>query len=169
MRSHFSIRLAVAEDLPSLGSIQDASGSLFSLDQVPKPPPIPTAVDFGPALHAGCLLVALVGRTLVGFALAEILGDSLHLSQVSVLPDFGQRGIGRSLVTRIVETARERQFPAVTLTTFRDVPWNGPFYASMGFREIPRAQLSAELQGHIERDEGVGLSNRVAMELRIDA
>ena len=31
---------------------------------------------------------------------------------------------------------RRRGYPGLTLATYRDVPWNGPFYASEGFVEI---------------------------------
>ena len=29
--------------------------------------------------------------------------------------------------------ARSEHFDSITLTTYRDVPWNGPFYESLGF------------------------------------
>ena len=35
---------------------------------------------------------------------------------------------------RVVAWARTRRLPAVTLTTFRHLPWNAPFYQRLGFR-----------------------------------
>jgi GNAT superfamily N-acetyltransferase len=53
----------------------------------------------------------------------------------------------------------------VTLTTFRDVPWNMPFYERLGFREIPHDQLSARLRGvvHDETRRGLDPVRRVVM------
>ncbi len=89
----------------------------------------------------------------VGFALAGDRGEDLYLDQVSVLPDHGQRGLGAQLVQRVIEEARARGYRRVSLSTFRDVPWNGPFYRKLGFREIPRWRLTSwqiELD-HIQR------------------
>ena len=30
----------------------------------------------------------------------------------------------------------------MTLSTFRDLPWNAPFYRTLGFRELPRKQMT---------------------------
>jgi hypothetical protein len=32
--------------------------------------------------------------------------------------------------------ARTRGFDRLSLCTYRDVPWNGPFYRSLGFTEV---------------------------------
>jgi hypothetical protein len=37
-----------------------------------------------------------------------------------------------------IETPGRRRYPAVTLTTFRDVPWNAPFYTRLGFSNAER-------------------------------
>ncbi|WP_206340351.1 hypothetical protein [Blastococcus litoris] len=34
--------------------------------------------------------------------------------------------------------ARARDLPAITLTTFTDVPWNGPYYDIVALRATPR-------------------------------
>ncbi len=34
--------------------------------------------------------------------------------------------------------ARAQGFDRLSLCTYRDVPWNGPFYASLGFTEVAR-------------------------------
>lgn len=77
----------------------------------------------------------------VGFALIRLRGNGLYLDQVSVHPDHGQKGIGRALVIRVLTEAELRKRPHVSLSTFRDVPWNGPFYASLGFKEIAQDKL----------------------------
>ena len=42
--------------------------------------------------------------------------------------------------------------PAITLTTFAAVPWNGPYYARCGFRMLPDDMLTAGLR-EIRRQE----------------
>ena len=56
--------------------------------------------------------------------------------------------------------------PAVTLTTFRDVPWNAPFYARLGFRVIEA--LSPGLQAIRDHERDIGddaFGSRVAMQI----
>ncbi|MDA4894241.1 GNAT family N-acetyltransferase [Streptomyces sp. MS2A] len=60
-----------------------------------------------------------------------------HLEQLSVLPDHARRGHGRALVEAALAEAEERDYTAVTLRTYADVPWNAPFYASLGFAQRP--------------------------------
>ena len=63
--------------------------------------------------------------------------------------------------------ARGAGYRQVTLTTFRDVAWNAPFYARCGFRELPLADASPELL-ELRRLEGThGLPNdrRILMRL----
>ena len=56
--------------------------------------------------------------------------------------------------------------PATTLTTFRDVPWNGPYYARLGYRELDATQVGPELAAQMAREAtipGLDASRRCAM------
>lgn len=79
---------------------------------------------------------------IVGFALCSDRGDDLYLDQLSVLPRHGRQGLGARLVRRCLQEAEARAFKRVSLSTFRKVPWNGPFYKKLGFREIPGWRLN---------------------------
>jgi N-acetylglutamate synthase-like GNAT family acetyltransferase len=57
------------------------------------------------------------------------------LEQLSVLPDYGRRGLGRTLVESAMAEAARRGYDSISLRTFAAVPWNGPFYRSCGFVE----------------------------------
>jgi GNAT superfamily N-acetyltransferase len=86
----------------------------------------------------GLIWVAVDEREeLVGFALCSDRGDDLYLDQLSVLPRHGRQGLGTRLVRRCLQEAEARSYRRVSLSTFRKVPWNGPFYRRLGFREIP--------------------------------
>lgn len=79
----------------------------------------------------------------VGYAAATPLDGFLHLAELSVDPDHGRIGIGAALVEAVAALADRRGLPGVTLTTFRDIPFNAPFYARLGFVELPLSGASA--------------------------
>jgi GNAT superfamily N-acetyltransferase len=109
--------------------------------------------------------VLVVGEPPVGFARLEVVDGQAHLEQLAVHPDQARRGLGTALVQAAVTWAGEQGFTSMTLTTFRDVAWNGPFYARLGFVEVDTAE-SPELAGHREHERVLGLdekSARVAM------
>jgi hypothetical protein len=69
----------------------------------------------------------------------------------------------------VLRWAQRRGHLAVTLTTFRDVPWNMRFYARLGFEEIQAATLSPTLRAVLEDEVRRGLDpvRRVAMRWRV--
>ena len=93
----------------------------------------------------------------VGFAVASALGSCAHLDEMDVLPEHGGRGLGARLLEAVCTWARRRGFAAVTLTTFRDVPWNAPFYAKHGFAPLAVEDLPPELRALREREAESGL------------
>jgi GNAT superfamily N-acetyltransferase len=108
--------------------------------------------------------VYAVGDPAVGFLSLEIVDGVAHVDQVSVLPDHGRKGLGRALLEAAVGWSAASGYSALTLTTYRDVPWNAPFYRTLGFEEL--TTLSPELaaiRSH-ERDAGLdAFGPRVAM------
>lgn len=120
------------------------------------------------AIRAGFAFVVRdkSGET-IGFALSRPVDRTLYLDQISVRPEHGRRGIGQALLERTIEEARDLGFRSVTLSTFRDVPWNGPFYRSMGFREIPRRRLTNWMK-ELEAAQAMSMdvSRRCFMEIR---
>ena len=118
------------------------------------------------AQAAGRLWVALHEDRPVGFAHVEIVEPTeAHLEELDVHPDHGRRGLGSALVAEVCRWAATNRYTAVTLTTFRDVPWNMPFYARLGFEEVAADTLSPALQA-VRKDEmrrGLDPSRRVVM------
>lgn len=101
----------------------------------------------------------------VGFAAATPVDAFLHLAELSVHPDHGRKGLGRALIAAVDALARGRGLAGVTLTTFRDVPFNGPFYASLGFTEWPLAEAPDQLRRrfHAELPPQVAVETRILM------
>lgn len=101
----------------------------------------------------------------LGFVCLRLEGQALHIHELSVrLPSQGQ-GIGRQLLDQACAVARHRGAQEVTLTTFAQVAWNGPFYARHGFEVLDEQQLGARLQGILATERAHGLSGRCAMRL----
>ncbi|ANH40302.1 acetyltransferase [Nocardioides dokdonensis FR1436] len=121
------------------------------------------------AAEPGHLLVATSDREVVGFAHVLVLEDGhdriAHLEQVSVLPEHGRRGLGARLVRAAAEEARWDGFDRLTLCTYRDVPWNAPFYARIGFEVVEPRGVLGELRDR-ERSRGLDeAGERVVMAL----
>lgn len=74
----------------------------------------------------------------VGFALMKFPGGTAWLDQLSVLDRWQGRGFGAALIDRTAAAARAQGFDTLYLSTYRDVPWNAPFYVRRGFEEVPR-------------------------------
>jgi GNAT superfamily N-acetyltransferase len=111
-------------------------------------------------------------RMLVGHApelvLKETTGlepNAAHLEEIDVYPEHGRRGLGRRLVMQVCEWAAAAGYESVSLITFRDVPWNMPFYATLGFEVVPDFELSPALRAIVEdeRCRGIDSSRRVVM------
>jgi 4-diphosphocytidyl-2-C-methyl-D-erythritol kinase len=121
------------------------------------------------AQRAGRLWVALHEDIPIGFAaVGMIADDEPHLRELDVVPAHGRRGIGTALLKAALVWLDESDCLQITLTTFRDVPWNQPFYARHGFEVLsPEAMppaLAAVFASEIAR--GLDPMNRVAMRYR---
>lgn len=155
----YEIRQAGPDDFRHFGPIERAAGALFveaGLAEVASHEP--TDLGFIEAAHrAGAVFVAAEDGKPVGFILAAPLDRHMHIYELSVHPAHGKRGLGRKLVEAVCAGARKEGFAAVTLSTFRDLPWNGPFYASCGFRELDRGEWTPALLLAHYREEDLGL------------
>ena len=111
----------------------------------------------------GHLFVACLDTTLVGFALVQRHNPYLHLLEMSVDPVFGRRGVGRGLLNHVLDTGQQLAAQAVTLTTFEDIAWNAPFYASAGFTKIDESALPLHVIEHLQNERSEGLTQRIGM------
>jgi GNAT superfamily N-acetyltransferase len=144
------VRLARSDELTLLQDVERDSGQRFrriGMDSIADddPPDIATFQAFQRGDRAW-VVVDELDRP-VGFAFAVEVDGGAHLQQLSVLENHGNQGLGRRLVDQVEQWGREHDLAAVTLSTFRDVPWNGPMYARWGFEVIPMDQLGPGLKG----------------------
>jgi GNAT superfamily N-acetyltransferase len=161
------IRAATLADIPDLIHIEVDAGELFrSIGFEAVAEDRPTAEFFSSSIDVGhaWIWASETGQP-AGFLLIEPLADSAHIEQVSVRRDFAGRGIGATLIDYADHWAVSNGYAALTLTTFRDVPWNAPYYVRLGFRELPEREWSPELRAIVDReaDHGIAISPRIAM------
>lgn len=73
------------------------------------------------------------------------------------------------MIGYVAEQAREKGFTSLTLTTFRNVPWNAPLYARLGFEMLADETLPATLrqQREVEAAHGLAFESRCAMRLML--
>ena len=173
MESGYTITTASPEYVEALSDIELAAATMFE-GYVPASVPLVSTPQskFQSAQRQGTLWVALSGATPVGFALVEMLAEDLpHLEEIDVTPTHGRRGLGTALVHTVLEWTKRAGHQQMTLTTFRNVPWNMPFYSRQGFVEIHPHELRPELET-IVRDEanrGLDRAQRVVMVYRVRA
>ena len=159
--------MATVSDAEALPGVQSSAGALFrtmpDLAWIADEPIEPPA-HYLPMIARGDVWVAQDARGgVVGCLFGEVVEDAFHVLELAVVREAQQRGLGRRLLDAARDAARSRGLAAVTLTTFRHVAWNGPFYARYGFVEMtpPTAWLAALLAA----ETGRGLPNRIAMRL----
>lgn len=165
---NWSLRLARPEDADAMPAIEMAAGTLFEsiegLSGIAGKHAIP-ADRHRRLIRKGHCLTAFVDDRAVGFIATEPFQSELHVWEISVHPDAQQRGIGAGLMRACMVDARNSGFKAVTLTTYRDVPWNAPFYARLGFEEVTALDAHPRLAGELanEVDDGLPAERRCAM------
>lgn len=146
------VRLAGALEVGRIRELEDLAGERYGeVDIDPDLPGLEEAV-IATAQAEGLLWVAAEEDEPVGFALCWIRPGAMHLREIDVHPSRMGRGHGRRLVEHVVEQARRRGLPRVTLTTFRDVPWNAPLYRHLGFSDLDASQMPVWL-GRIREEE----------------
>ncbi len=88
------------------------------------------------AQQAALFVIAPVDGPPCGYLWMEPLEGAGQIAELAVTRAHGRKGLGRLLLATAEAWAARRGFAALTLTTFRDVPWNAPFYGRCGFMEI---------------------------------
>ncbi|WP_244481260.1 GNAT family N-acetyltransferase [Rhizobium sp. Leaf371] len=103
----------------------------------------------------------------VAYSGGYVVDGYLYIGEVDVLPAWQRRGLGRSLVTTLIEDGRRRRLAGVTLTTDRFAPFNAPFYARLGFKLLEGETILQHLRSNLDRQVADGLDpfRRVAMAL----
>jgi GNAT superfamily N-acetyltransferase len=105
----------------------------------------------------------------IGYVLVDVVDGNAHVEQVTVHPDHQGKGVGRDLMDRVSTWAGATGAPAVTLTTYPDVPWNRPLYEHLGFVVMTEDEVGPELRAlrAVEATHGLDPAVRVCMRLDV--
>jgi N-acetylglutamate synthase-like GNAT family acetyltransferase len=171
--AEFTTRLASLDDAHLLADIQRAADQRY-LDS-PYRDLLSSLAIPDEAAQRYCnedrIFVAEVDDRVVGYLGWHLEPDPSYLciSQVSVLPEFGQRGIGAALMRSAVDTAVDHGISRLVLATFSDVAWNEPWYRRLGFRTIDPSDWTVWMRDVVDAQHAdVPWENRVWMQLDIE-
>ena len=132
-----AIRAARPDEAAALAAIEDAAAMQFARIGMDLGATASDPAGLAARAHEGAVLAASLGSRLVGFAIITLVDGHAHLAELDVALDVQRRGIGRRLIEAVADRAHAAGHHRLTLTTFRDVPWNGPWYRRLGFTELP--------------------------------
>ena len=165
-----TFRLTEEGDLPLLPALERSAAQSFA--RIPAfawlaESPVMSVEQHRQYLETGHSLLAPADHRPFGFLLSERLDDALFIVEISVHQQWQGQGIGRALLSQTIDNARRDGFPAVTLTTFREVPWNAPFYTRLGFTILNELHLPEGLAAKraLETEHGLTAETRCAMRL----
>jgi GNAT superfamily N-acetyltransferase len=153
------IRPGSAGDIPAMQDIERSAGELFrdlGMTAVAEDEPAAVA-DLAQYVDDGRAWVLVLEGALVGYLLVDVVDGTAHIEQVSVRAGDAGHGYGRRLIDTAIGWARQRGYPSVTLTTFTEVPWNGPYYRRLGFRPIPDDEITRGLHALRQHEAQHGL------------
>ena len=166
------VRPSRPEDGPILGAIEKEAGEAFrtiGMGSVADHQP-PSAGDLAAYAISGRSWVAVdASAQPLGYVLVNELDGNAHVEQISVLPDFQGSGVGRALLEMVRIWAKANDHPAITLSTFADVPWNRPLYEHLGFVVLSEEEIGPELRSVREEEAELGLDPATRVCMRIDS
>lgn len=162
------IRPARASELTALQSIERSAGLAFAdygMAEISAhdPPSVQELLAYVQANHLWVYAPESAGP--VAYMMIDIVDDCVHLEQISVQADYAGYKIGWTLIDWLAVWASAKDYGAITLTTFRDVPWNAPYYQRCGFQILSDSLLGKELLAIRQHETVVGLDKwpRVCM------
>lgn len=169
-RDQYTIRVANSDDLALLPVIERAAATQFLTTDYAELTDFELVSETIDLEHEYVWVVVDRDDQPVGFAIVHA-GESsvVHLHELDVHPQHARQGLGRWLIETVAKWAQKQGAKALTLTTFDDVPWNGPYYERLGFGELEMSELSSALQSirNAEAAAGLPMAHRICMQLNL--
>ncbi|MDN7487692.1 GNAT family N-acetyltransferase [Burkholderia sp. AU45274] len=172
MTAPILIRPATREDAAAMAAVEVAAAQRFreiGMTHIAEAEPTDTAavlvrIDGGRAYvavdaHGAC----------VGFAFYRLLdAQRLYLEELDVAPSHAGQRIGARLIEQVMARAAQEGIAEVVLSTFRDAPWNAPYYARLGFSIVDAAALDDTLRAIRAHHVSLGLDETQRVFMRAD-
>lgn len=166
--SSVTFRFAAPHDAHAVRTIEFEAGQRFAsvgMAGIADAPPMEMDLVNRKIAAQQIVVAVAAGETCVGFVMFEPQATRLYVQELDVLTAYAGQRVGAALIEQVAQLARAQQLTQLTLSTYREVPWNAPYYRRLGFRDIEEAELDAALierrDAHIAR--GLDESKRVFM------
>ena len=164
----YLIRRGRTDEARHLQDVERAAGKLFiavGMCDIAEAEPTSIA-HFEARARQGRLLVAATEEydRPVGFLYWSNHDGCAYTEEVAVDPAHAGSRLGARLLDALASEAG-RGIKMLTLATFRDVQWNAPYYARLGFVECDCAELGPghEAEWRKQSDHGLDMTRRVFM------
>lgn len=158
------IRPGLKSEIDAIRDLERASSRRFLgvMDALADDEPTPAEM-LAQRIDSDGLLAGLLDGALAAFVIFRPLEDSLYIEQIDVAPAFEGRRIGAALIDAVADRAAAAGLARLTLSTFRDVPWNAPYYRRLGFADIADETLSPAMQAVRREHVARGLDERARL------
>ncbi|MGK8196738.1 GNAT family N-acetyltransferase [Burkholderia cepacia] len=173
MTASILIRPATREDAAAMAAVEVAAAQRFraiGMTHIAEAEPTDTAAVLA-RIDGGRAYVAVdMQGACVGFAFYRLLdARRLYLEELDVAPSHAGQRIGARLIEQVSARAAQEGLAEVVLSTFRDAPWNAPYYARLGFSIVDDATLDDTLRAIRAHHVALGLdeTRRVFMRMRV--
>ncbi len=168
------IRAAVHGDIDAMRAVEVDAGARFAevgLGSIAEDEPM-SADDLAAYVDGRRAWVIVEGEDgpVVGSVVVSIVDGHGHVDQIDVARSAQGRGLGVALMAVAEAWASAAGCTEMTLTTFRDVEFNGPWYRRRGYHDLEPDQLGPELAAirAAEVAAGLDVEPRVAMARTLD-
>ncbi len=148
MDEAIGFRLACVRDVASIQNVEVDAGQRFrsvAMPQISEDRP-PDGRLLRQYIADAQLWVGTHGTAVIGYAMAQRIDDHAHIDQVSVMTAFSGQRIGARLLEIACDWARLQEAWRTTLFTYESVPWNAPYYRSLGFAECGQDSMGPGLR-----------------------
>ena len=163
---HFIIRPAVTADLSKFADIEEAAAIRFRELDISAPEGLEDiTIEEYQSFKINFVAVQQSDNTVCGFVAVNTKDQQAYIEEISVHPNAGRQGVGRRLMESAIEWAKASGYQSIYLTTYRDVPFNAPFYQKLGFVEATPETLGPDMAKtrKSEQERGFDQRPRIAM------
>lgn len=156
----WSIAAAEPREAAVAAEVERAAGLRFAAQGLPEiatAEPTPEPLLAAAAREGRLLLLHDPDGKVAGFALCDEKDGTAYLAELAVHPRAQGGRRGAALVEAAAAWGRRRGKARLSLSTFRDIPWNGPYYRRLGFEPMPADAVGSELRAVRDREIANGL------------
>lgn len=159
MSGDFVIRAPQKSELPKLLEIEDEAATIFDTWAVQNGKPVyeknwPFSALPG-YFENDRALIALDDREIAGFVFyKELVDKEVYILEVGVRPAYQGKKLGVELIKAAILACGSCK--SASLTTYKHIPWNAPYYQRyLGFEIVEESKMSEYLRSKIDEERKI--------------